>query len=175
VLRLKSNNRRQELFVLTLCLQEAHHYSALRTRFAYLPLTATVMFSNVASGWLSSRWGARPCMALGALIGALGFLCLRPLAESSPYLVMLPGFVLIPTGIGLAVPAMTTAVLASLEKSWGGTASGVLNTARQVGGAIGVALFGAFLGSGQREIGSGLRASTLVAALLLMAGAGLAW
>ena len=50
-----------------------------------------------------------------------------------------------PLGIGLAIPAMTIALLAAVPRSCSGIASGVLNTVRQAGGAIGVALFGTFL------------------------------
>ena len=61
----------------------------------------------------------------------------------TPLIGLLLPFLLIPSGMGLAVPAMTTAVLASTEAQRAGTASAVLNTARQAGGAVGVAAFGA--------------------------------
>lgn len=54
----------------------------------------------------------------------------------------------LPIGIGLAVPAMNTALLSSVPTAMSGTASGVLNTVRQSGGAIGVALFGSALALG---------------------------
>ena len=61
---------------------------------------------------------------------------------------MLPGLILIPAGIGTAVPAMTTALLGAVRQEESGLASGVLNTVRQAGGAIGVALFGSLFGAG---------------------------
>ena len=80
---------------------------------------------------------------------------------------MLPGFVLIPAGIGLAVPAMTTAILSSVDRDWSGTASAVLNAARQVGGAIGVAVFGALVSEVTAEqITSGLNVAAWTAAAL---------
>jgi DHA2 family methylenomycin A resistance protein-like MFS transporter len=82
---------------------------------------------------------------------------------------MLPGFVLIPAGIGLAVPAMTTAILSSVDRAWSGTASAVLNAARQVGGAIGVAAFGAMVsGVAPAQIISGVNIAVLTAAALLI-------
>ena len=82
---------------------------------------------------------------------------------------MLPGFVLIPAGIGLAVPAMTTAILSSVDPGRSGTASAVLNAARQVGGAIGVAAFGALVsGVTAEQIISGLNVAALTAAALLI-------
>lgn len=89
---------------------------------------------------------------------------------------MLGAFVLIPLGIGLAVPAMTTAILSSVDRIWSGTASAVLNAARQAGGAIGVAVFGA-LASGEagHQILSGLKVAALVSAAMLVAGSLISW
>jgi DHA2 family methylenomycin A resistance protein-like MFS transporter len=89
---------------------------------------------------------------------------------------MLPGFILIPAGMGLAVPAMTTSILSSVEKNRAGTASAVLNTARQVGGAVGVAVFGALVsdGFGGGMVG-GVRIALWTATVLLLAAAGLGY
>jgi DHA2 family methylenomycin A resistance protein-like MFS transporter len=82
---------------------------------------------------------------------------------------MLPGFVLVPVGMGLAVPAMTTAILSSVDPARSGTGSAVLNAARQVGGAIGVAAFGALVsGVAAEQIISGLNIAALTAAALLI-------
>jgi MFS transporter, DHA2 family, methylenomycin A resistance protein len=61
------------------------------------------------------------------------------------YSQMLPGFAVIPLGIGLAVPCMTTSLLTTVPASRSGVASGVLNSVRQAGGALGVAVYGALL------------------------------
>ena len=82
---------------------------------------------------------------------------------------MLPAFALMPAGMGLGVPAMTTAVLASVDKAQSGIAAGVLNAARQAGGAMGVALFGALAGGGQAQIVGGLHGSAKIAVGLLIA------
>jgi MFS transporter, DHA2 family, methylenomycin A resistance protein len=93
-------------------------------------------------GWMAGRIGSRVPMILGGLIGAAGYALLTRLDSRSTFFDMLPGFVLIPAGIGLAVPAMTTAILSSVDRARSGVASAVLNAARQVGGAIGVAADG---------------------------------
>jgi DHA2 family methylenomycin A resistance protein-like MFS transporter len=73
--------------------------------------------------------------------------------------------------MGLAVPAMTTAVLASTDAKRAGTASAVLNTARQAGGAVGVAAFGALAsGAAATQIVSGMQAATAVSVALLVLG-----
>jgi len=156
------------VFLLSLYLQRVHGYSALRTGLAYLPLTATFFGVNIFSGWLVGRTGARLPMVLGALIDAAGFGLLLLLGAGSPYLLMLPAFALLPTGMGLGVPAMTTTVLSAVEKQASGTASGVLNAARQAAGAIGVALFGSLAGNSNDMIMRGLHRSAWIALIMLV-------
>ena len=156
------------VFLLSLYLQRVHGYSALRTGLAYLPLTATFFGVNIFSGRLVGRTGARLPMVLGALIDAAGFGLLLLLGANSPYLLMLPAFALLPTGMGLGVPAMTTTVLSAVEKQASGTASGVLNAARQAAGAIGVALFGSLAGNSNDMIVDGLHRSAWIALIMLV-------
>ncbi|HEY8682670.1 MAG TPA: MFS transporter, partial [Rhodanobacter sp.] len=115
------------VFLLSLYLQTVHGYSAVRTGVAYLPLTATFFGVNIFSGWLVARSGARWPMIAGALIDAAGFALLLLLAADSSYWLMLPAFALLPTGMGLGVPAMTNTALAAVDKESSGVASGVLN------------------------------------------------
>ena len=161
------------LFVLALYLQGAHGWSAIQAGLAILPLTLTFVVSNVISGWLIGRFGSRLPMVAGGLIGAAGYSLLTTLDAHSPFAQMLPVFLLIPMGMGLGVPAMTTAILAGVDHAWSGTASAVLNAARQASGAVGVALFGALAGGGRAVWG--LHVSAVISAVLLLIGAGLAW
>ncbi|CAM3123919.1 Major facilitator transporter [Burkholderia ubonensis] len=110
----------------------------------------------------------------GALVAALGYGALHFVDASTPLAALLVPFLLIPAGMGFAVPAMTTAVLASVEPERAGVASAVLNTARQAGGAMGVAAFGALAGGGAPHVVGGLRASVAVSAALLVVAALLA-
>lgn len=163
------------IFVLSLYLQQARGYSALKTGIAFLPLTATFIVSNVITGWLTARRGSRFPMILGALIGMAGYALLLRLDQSTSMLSMMAAFLLIPGGMGLAVPAMTTAILSIVPRERSGTASAVLNTARQAGGAIGVAVFGALLGHSRDKIIPGVHASGLISTALLLGAAVLAW
>ncbi len=162
------------IFVLSFYLQQARGYSPLQTGFAYLPLTLSFVGANLTSGWMAGRYGSRMPMLLGALVGLTGFCLLHRLGADTPFVRMLPAFILIPTGMGLAVPAMTTAILSSVEPARSGTASGVLNAARQAGGAMGIAIFGALAGGSVDRIIPGLRAAALVSAGLLAVAALLA-
>lgn len=163
------------IFVLSLYLQHIRQYSAVEAGLAYLPLTATFIVSNLMSGWAVGRYGARVPMAAGAAVAALGYALLTPLHAHSAYLAMLLPFVLIPGGMGLAVPAMTTTVLASVEKSWSGTASAVLNAARQAGGTIGIAAFGGFVAGTHDHIVPGLQLAATSSSVVLFIACLIAW
>ncbi|WP_423394911.1 MFS transporter [Burkholderia sp. LMG 21824] len=163
------------VFVLALYLQRARGESALQAGLAFLPLTGGFLLSNLASGRVVARHGPRAPMLAGALVAALGYGSLHFIDASTPLAVLLVPFLLIPTGMGFAVPAMTTAVLASVAPERAGIASAVLNTARQAGGAMGVAAFGALAGGGgARQVVDGLRIETAVSVALLVTAALLA-
>jgi DHA2 family methylenomycin A resistance protein-like MFS transporter len=154
------------IFLLGLYLQRLHGYSPLQTGLAFLPFCVVLGTANLVAGRLTAKYGARLPMTIGLVIGAIGFAALAPLAAHTPYLAMLAGLLIVPIGIGLVVPAMTTALLASVEKERSGIASGVLNTVRQAGGALGVAVLGSFLAA--HGI-AGMRLSFIVSAALMLA------
>jgi len=156
------------IFVLSFYLQKVRGFSVMRAGLVFLPLTGTFIFSNIASGRMQARLGSRKPMIVGGLIGAAGYALLGIFgtAHDSTFLEMLPGLVLIPAGMGLAVPAMTTSILSAVDRSQAGTASAVLNTARQVGGALGVAIFGAM---------QDIELSLAISSSLLLLGAAVAW
>ncbi|AXL49155.1 MFS transporter [Paraburkholderia caffeinilytica] len=157
------------VFVLSLYLQRVRGYSPLQAGLAFLPLTGGFLISNVASGWVVGRFGVRVPMIAGAITAGLGYGLLHFVDASTPLIGLLLPFLLIPSGMGLAVPAMTTAVLASVEAKRAATASAVLNTARQAGGAVGVAAFGALAsGAAATQIVVGMQAATAISVGLLV-------
>jgi len=135
----------------------------------------TFIGSNVASGLVASRTGPRPPMILGAIIMLAGFAMLSRLGPATPYVAMLFPFIVIPSGMGFAVPAMTATILSSVDRSRSGTASAVLNAARQTGGAIGVAIFGALVGNTPAQIVSGLGMAALTSVGLILIATLVAW
>jgi len=156
------------VFVLSLYLQEQLHYSPLRAGLAYIPLTATFIISNVVSGALTSHRGSRLPMTLGAVIAAVGFVALAAVREHTSYYYLLLPFVLVPLGIGLGVPAMTTCLLSLVDKRASGVAAGVLNAARQAGGAIGVAVFGAIASAFPKNLADGVRWDAITATVMML-------
>jgi DHA2 family methylenomycin A resistance protein-like MFS transporter len=73
-------------------------------------------------------------------------------------------------GLGLLVPPLTSTLLGSVEKSRSGIAAGVLNSTRQTGSVLGVALFGSLIGQANAFL-FGARAALIISALLLVAAA----
>ncbi len=156
------------IFVLGLFMLRALHWSPAKAGLAFLPLTATFIVSNLLSGGLVARFGARTVTTGGVLLAALGYALTARLDAGSGMAEMLPGFAMIPGGMGLAIPALTSGLLASVDKHDAGAASGALNACRQVGGAAGVAIFGALAGT---DVATGVRVSGCAAAALLVAAA----
>jgi sugar phosphate permease len=78
------------------------------------------------------------------------------------------GLLILPLGVGLAVPAMTASLLGTVPKARSGAASGVLNTVRQSAGAVGVALYGAFLATAGVP---GIRTAFALSSVLLLLAA----
>jgi DHA2 family methylenomycin A resistance protein-like MFS transporter len=156
------------IFVLSLYMLRALHWPPSQAGLAFLPLTATFIVSNLLSGGLVARFGSRTVTAGGALIAACGYALTARLDAGSGLAEMLPGFALIPGGMGLAIPALTSGLLASVDRHDAGAASGALNACRQVGGAAGVAIFGAVAGA---DAVVGLRLSGIAAAALLAGAA----
>jgi len=156
------------IFVLSFYLQKVRGFSVMHAGLVFLPLTGTFIFSNIASGRMQAHLGSRSPMIIGGLVGAAGYslLGIFGVTSDASFLEMLPGLALIPAGMGLAVPAMTTSILSAVDRSQAGTASAVLNTARQVGGAMGVAIFGAM---------HDIRLALAISTILLLLGAALAW
>lgn len=153
------------IFVLSLYLQRLHGYSPLLTGFALLPFCVALGTANVLARRLTASRGPRTPMVLSLTVSALGYLALALLGLHTAYPIMLVGLLVLPLGIGLAVPLMTTALLANIEKERSGIGSGVLNTVRQAGGALGVALLGSLLSA--HGI-AGMRTGFVISALLMV-------
>jgi DHA2 family methylenomycin A resistance protein-like MFS transporter len=157
------------IFTLSIFLQRVLGYSPLRAGLAFLPLTAGFFISNVISGPIVARFGPRLPMMIGACIDAAGFALLLTVDSRAGYRELALGFLLIPLGMGLGVPAMTTAVLSSVERDISATASAVLNTARQASGAVGVAILGAWAHGGPDGITRAVHNSAVLCMTLLVA------
>jgi DHA2 family methylenomycin A resistance protein-like MFS transporter len=158
------------VFLLSLYLQQERGWSALETGLAFLPMTALVAACNLAAARLAERYGPRLPIIVGQSLMAAGLLILYAGAAQAPTVWL--AVLMIPVGVGggIAVPALTALLLDSLPAERAGMASGVLNTCRQVGGALAVAVFGALVAR-RTGFAHGLRVSVLAAAVLVLATA----
>ncbi len=132
------------VFCLALFIEKTQGHSATVAGLMLAPLTVVVACGARLSGVLNGRYGPRVPMLLG--LGG-GLLAASLLAFIDPHT---PAWQLAGAGailglVGLAMPAMTSVALAASPSGRAGLGSAVLNTARQIGGAIGVALLGSVL------------------------------
>jgi len=152
------------IFVLSFYFQQVKGYSPAMAGAAFTPFLAAVIVANVAAGPVVARYGVRLPLIVGLGIAMVGFVLLLPVDEATAYASLIWRLLVLTIGTGLAVPAMTTAVLEAAPPGMAGTASGVLNTIRQTSGAVGVALFGALTSLG---LVSGMRVSLAGSAVLM--------
>jgi DHA2 family methylenomycin A resistance protein-like MFS transporter len=160
------------LICLSLFLQQARHESALATGLLILPMSVAVGIGSVASGPLTARLGPRIPMTAGLALAGVGAAVLAA-ASDAPLAMIIAGSVLL--GLcSLAMPAMTAVVVGSAGREHAGLASGILNAARQAGGALGVAILGALFASAQTAgQGATLRLPLTVAAVGYLVAIGL--
>jgi EmrB/QacA subfamily drug resistance transporter len=130
---------------LTLFLLDVAGASPTAVGLQLLPLSAAAFVVSVLGGRFAGLLPVRAALPAGELLCAAGLLALRGVEASSPWTFLLPGLLLMGVGIGLANPAVTYAALGVVPATRSGMASGVNNTFRQVGLAIGIAALGALL------------------------------
>ncbi len=135
--------------MISLYFQRVRGYSALQTGLALLPEGLFVAVASALSGRLTGRLGPRRPMLIGLLTGTAGFAALAAAGRATGYALLVAPLVAAGFGMALTMPAATAAMIEAAPAERVGVASGVLNAARQTGGAIGVALLGTLVaGSG---------------------------
>lgn len=162
------------IFALSLYFQQERGYSPLWTGLAFLPATAVVTGGNAVSGAMVKQRGARLPVLLGLAALAVGLLGLLPLGRATPYVVIALPLLAVGLGGGLVTPAATAALMGAADQARAGIAAGILNAARQVGAAMGVALFGLLM-AGRAQIGLGVRIALLLSAGLAALALLVAW
>jgi EmrB/QacA subfamily drug resistance transporter len=126
-------------------------YSPLKAAVALLPQMLVMMPLSAAAAPLSERFGQRRMTAGGLLVAATGMALLATLTADSGYWHFFAGMMVVSVGIGLAMTPATTAIVGSLPPSKQGVASAVNDTAREVGGALGIAVLGSAFNTAYRD------------------------
>ena len=156
------------VFLLSLYLQDVRGLSPLATGLAFVPMTGLTAFVVLVAPRAAARFGPRVPIALGQLLIVVGLLgVVVAVALQAP--VLLLAMLTIPVGFGsaLAIPTITALLVSNVPVERAGTASGVLNTCRQLGGALAVALFGALVAHRETFV-QGMQVSLVGAAVLLL-------
>ncbi|GGV51548.1 MFS transporter [Streptomyces spectabilis] len=135
------------LFVLSLFFQEGRHYSSLSAGLAFLPLTLPTAFNPIYTGRLVGRIGPRRPATLGFALMGIGALLQAPFTDDSALAlgVTVVGLLAFGFGVSFALPALVAGMASSVPPDLAGIGAGALNSARQVGALLGVAVLGVAL------------------------------
>jgi EmrB/QacA subfamily drug resistance transporter len=163
-------------FFVSLYMQNILGYSAVQAGAAFLPLTLLVVVVAPVAGRLSDRLGSRALMAIGMTLVTIELLYFSRLGVHESYWTLVPGMLLGGVGMPLVMTPASAAALSGVPVDKAGVGSAVLNTSRQVGGSLGVALMGTIMA---HEIGGsraheafvhGFSVALLVAAAIAATG-----
>jgi EmrB/QacA subfamily drug resistance transporter len=128
-------------YFVTLYLQNVLGYSPLRAGLAFLPMTVLIVVCSRVAGPLVSRRGPWGMLAAGMTMIAAGLALFSQISPDGTYLgdVLAPS-ILCAAGIGFSFVPVTIAATTGVDSSESGLASGLVNTSRQVGGSLGLAV-----------------------------------
>jgi EmrB/QacA subfamily drug resistance transporter len=131
-------------FFLVLFLQQVGGYTPLESGLVLLPITVVMFLTSKRFGALADRYGPRFFMGAGPLVGAAGLLLFQRVGAHVDFVTdVLPALLVFSVGLSMTVAPLTAAVLAGVDGSQAGIASGVNNAIARVAGLIGTAAVGA--------------------------------
>jgi EmrB/QacA subfamily drug resistance transporter len=134
-------------FFVSLFVQGILGYSPVEAGASFLPMTLCIIFFAPVAGKLSDRVGARWLMSTGMVLVSISLVLFSLLDQGSTFWNLFPALLVGGAGMALAMTPTTAAAMGAVPVDKAGVGSGVLNSMRQVGGSLGVAVMGAILGS----------------------------
>ncbi|MFE2286232.1 MFS transporter [Streptomyces sp. NPDC059443] len=127
-------------YFLTLYMQHVLDYGAVKTGLAYLPFSAGIGMTAPIASKLVAKLPPRLVAGPGLLVAATGLFWLSRLTPHSSYAgTLMPAMFITAAGLGLSFVPLTLGAVRGVDEADSGSASGLLNTAQQIGGALGVA------------------------------------
>ena len=128
-------------FFISLYLQQVLGFSALDAGLSYLPLSAAIILSAGGASQLVTRVGPKPVLVAGLILTTIGLVLFTQISADGSFAgdVLVPS-VIVAVGLGLSFVSLTILAVAGISHDEAGMASGLLNTAQQVGGALGLAV-----------------------------------
>lgn len=143
--------------------QQVLGFSAIRAGMAMLPLTVPLLIVAPVAGRIYDRFGPRPLLVAGSLLIGAGLGWLAWHLPHREYALLIPGYVAMGVGIGMTISPGTTDAMAAAAASERSQASGIVQTVRQVGGAVGIAVLGAIVAAVSAVGADSTRAARLAA------------
>ena len=161
-------------YFLSLYLQQVNGYSPLKAGFAFLPAGLMTLTGSLIGTRIVGRLGARRQLILGPSLSAIGIVWLTQLSAGDGYFAHVFGpLILAGIGFGLSFVPMTIAGTSDVPLHEAGLASGLINTTRQIGGALGLAIM-ATVAAGATTATAGTDRAFIITAVTLFVGAALA-
>jgi EmrB/QacA subfamily drug resistance transporter len=172
-------------YFLTLYMQTVRHDDALAAGLSFAPMTLMVFGSSSLAPRFVRRFGVARVAATGMAVSAAGLAVLAGVTPSSSFVALvLPGGMLASIGMGLTLVSSTVAAMQGVEQTHSGIASGLLNTSRLIGGALGLAILGTLAQSRTRGLAGsvgalhaatdGYQLAFTIGSILCLLGAGVA-
>jgi EmrB/QacA subfamily drug resistance transporter len=168
-------------FFVSLYIQNILGFSPTKAGATFLPMTLLIIVVAPIAGRLSDRIGSRWLMGAGMTIVGTSLLLYQRVGLHSDFWTLLPAMLLGGIGMAMTMSPMTAAAMGSVPVDKAGVGSGVLNSFRQLGGSLGIALMGAILASylhhpagtpaAAQDFVNGLHAALAVAAAVTFAAA----
>jgi EmrB/QacA subfamily drug resistance transporter len=147
-------------FFLTLYLQQVLHYDAIEAGLGFLPMTLSIFTASTLAPRIVARFGPRAVITTGMLTSSVGLMLLSGVAPGGTYVnSVLFGALLSALGMGLTLVPATIVAMQGVDRAQSGVASGLLNTSRLVGGALGLAVLST-IAAGQSSGASSALAAT---------------
>jgi predicted MFS family arabinose efflux permease len=132
-------------FFVSIYMQNVLGYSATQAGAAFLPMTILIVIVAPLAGKFSDRVGSRWLMGVGMTLVSASLLIFSRLGIGSTYWHIVPGLIVGGLGMALTMTPTTAAAMGSVAVDKAGVGSAVLNSMRQVGGSLGIAVMGAIV------------------------------
>lgn len=132
-------------FFASLFMQQVLEWSAIRTGLAYVPLALTTAVGAGVASQVVTKVAAKPVLMVGLTLVSGGMLLLWNAPSDAAYLTdLLPAFIICGLGLGASFVPLQISAFAGSEEQEAGLAAGLINTAQEIGGALGLAVAATF-------------------------------
>jgi EmrB/QacA subfamily drug resistance transporter len=168
-------------FYLSLYMQQVLGYTPVQAGLTFLPTTMLIILVAPQAGRLTDRFGARWIVGVGMTLIAISLAAYSRLDATSTFRDIVPGLLTGGVGMAMTMAPTTAATMAAVPPGEAGVGSAILNSMRQLGGSLGIALIGAIMAqrlrsslaageSARAAFVTGFQSALLVAAIIAFAG-----